>query len=158
MAAPVSTNEEAAWITVQTSRFGPVTVDPARIITMVSPFLGFPDSRRFFLRPHSEKSPFLWLQSLDRPELAFVTIQPAIILPEYRPEIPEVVRQELEMEPGARPDLLVILTIPAGRPREMTANLLGPVALNVERRLGKQVLLDPGRYDPCWPVLGPGGE
>ena len=154
MAAPVSKNEEAAWITAQTSRFGSVAVDPARIITMVSPFLGFPDSRRFFLRPHSEKSPFLWLQSLDRPELAFVTIQPAIILPDYRPEIPSAVLRELELEPDTQPDLLVILTIPAGRPKEMTANLLGPVALNVERRLAKQVLLDPSRYNPCWPVFG----
>jgi len=158
MAAPVSMDEDVTGIIVQTSRFGPVTVDPARVITMVSPFLGFPDSRRFFLRPHSENSPFLWLQSMERPELAFVTIQPSIVLPDYRPEIPAAVRRELELGPETRPDILVILTIPAGRPAEMTANLLGPVVLNVERRLAKQVLLDPNRYDPCWPVLESGEE
>jgi len=145
--------EDVPRITVQTSRFGPVEIDPAKVITMVSPFLGFPDCHRFFLRPHSENSPFLWLQSLDLPELAFVTIQPGLILPDYRPEIPESVRRELEMAPDSEPDILVILTIPAGRPADMTANLLGPVMLNVEKRLAKQVLLDPNRYDPCWPVF-----
>jgi len=139
--------------TMMTAKFGEIAIDADRIITMSSPFLGFPESRRFVLRPHGPESPFIWLQSLDNPDLAFVTINPVLLIPAYRPEIPPMVLDELAVEDPSQLELLVILTIPKGRIEEMTANLLGPVAINPVKRLGKQVPLDPTRYDPCWPVL-----
>ncbi|MEW6500794.1 MAG: flagellar assembly protein FliW, partial [Thermodesulfobacteriota bacterium] len=50
-------------------------------------------------------------------------------------------------------EMFLILTIPKGNPQQMTANLLGPVVMNVARRLAKQVLLDPTQYTPCWPLF-----
>ena len=50
-------------------------------------------------------------------------------------------------------EILLILTIPKENPEGMTANLLGPVAINSHMRLAKQVLQDPTRYDACWPVF-----
>ena len=140
-------------ITVPTSRFGALSVDPGKIITMTSPFLGFPDSKRFIIKPHGEESPFLWLQSLDEPKLAFVVTQAALLIPHYQPEISAPVRQELQAAPEQPLEILLILTIPRENPEGMTANLLGPVAINPEKRLAKQVLQDPARYDACWPVF-----
>ena len=138
---------------VETSRFGVLEVEPDRIITLTKPLLGFPDSRRFILRPHSQDSPFLWLQSLDDGNLAFVVIQASTLLSEYKPVLPAPCREELQLN-GSRPhDLLLLLTIPAGKPEEMTANLLGPLVVNPAARLASQVLLDPAVYDPCWPVF-----
>ncbi len=140
-------------ISVETSRFGTIEVELERVITMTKPLLGFPESNRFVLRPHSKESPFMWLQSLDNPKLAFVVIQAATIMSEYQPTIPASCRQELELN-GAKPhDLLLLLTIPEGKPEEMTANLLGPLVVNPARRLASQILLDPASYDPCWPVF-----
>jgi flagellar assembly factor FliW len=140
-------------ITVSTSRFGQLSVNPEKIITMTSPFLGFPDSKRFIVKPHGEESPFLWLQSLDDPKLAFVTIQAALLIPQYQPEISSLTRQELQGAPEQALEILLILTVPRDNPDGMTANLLGPVALNSQTRLAKQVLQDPRRYDACWPVF-----
>ena len=95
----------------------------------------------------------MWLQSLDDPKLAFVVVQPGIFLSDYTPPLQSFVLDELQVTPGNDPEVLVILTIPAGQPHEMTANLLGPVVVNVNKRLAKQVLLDPNRYDPCWKVI-----
>jgi len=143
----------AAITVVPTSRFGEVEVRTEKIITMTKPPLGFPESTRFVLLPHKEGSPFMWLQSLDNAALAFVVVQPAVLGLDYQPHIDRHVRQELALAAGAQPDLLLILTIPAGRPQGMTANLLGPLVINVEKKLAKQVILDPTKYDPCWPVL-----
>ncbi len=140
-------------IRVQTSRFGEITVREDKLITMTTPFLGFPESKRFVLRPHGPESPFMWLQSLDNPNLAFVVIQPAVLIPQYKPEISVHVKKELQIPNGNEPDLLLILTIPKNNPQAMTANLLGPVAINPVERLAKQVLLDPVKYDACWPVF-----
>jgi len=145
--------ETQGEITVSTSRFGQLSVNPEKIITVTSPFLGFPDSRRFIVKPHGEESPFLWLQSLDEPKLAFVAIQAALLIPRYQPEISSLTRQELQGTPEQPLEILLILTIPKENPEGMTANLLGPVAINPQKRLAKQILQDPMRYDACWPVF-----
>lgn len=140
-------------IQVATSRFGELEIDREKVISMTSPFLGFPDSKRFFLRPHSAESPFMWFQSLDEPTLAFVVIQSQVLIPQYQPAIPGNIRNELDTGPETPLDILLILTIPKNNPQGMTANLLGPLVINSVRRLAKQVLLDPTIYAPCWPVF-----
>jgi len=139
--------------TISTSRFGEITFDPEKTITMTTPIPGFPESRQFILRPHDKESPFVWLQSIDDPELAFIMISPAQIIPSYQPELPTAVLEELEIEDSQQLELMLILTIPDGHIENMTANLLGPVALNPGKRIGKQVVLDPNIYDSRWQVL-----
>lgn len=143
---------------VKTSRFGEIAVNPERLITLTSPFLGFPDSFRFVLRPHKTDSPFMWLQSVDNPDLAFVVIQSAMIMPDYKPLIAGLIKKELQIVSDSELDILLILTIPAGKPREITANLLGPVIINTKKRLARQILLDPAQYDPCQSVFNDGKD
>ena len=140
-------------IIVATSRFGKLTIRSENIITMTSPFLGFPDSHHFILKPHGTTSPFMWLQSLDEPHLAFVVTSAAILAPQYKPAIPALVRQELDATEDDPLEILLILTIPNGDPLKMTANLLGPVMINSQKRLAKQVVQDPKVFDHCWPVF-----
>ena len=141
--------------TIQTSRFGRLDIDEEKIITMTTPLLGFAAERQFILLPHGPKSAFWWLQALDNPDLAFVVIQADTINPQYRPTIPDHFQRELQAADQGELELLVILTIPKGQPEAMTANLLGPVALNPVKKLAKQILLDPTRFDSCWPVMKP---
>lgn len=144
---------EQSEITVSTSRFGKLTIRPENIITMVSPFLGFPASQHFILKPHGAESPFMWLQSLDEPHLAFVVTPAATLIPQYQPAIPALIRQELGATETDPLEILLILTIPHGNPLKMTANLLGPVLLNSQKRFAKQVIQDPKVFDHCWPVF-----
>lgn len=138
---------------INTSRFGTIDIDQDKVITLVSPFLGFPDDNTFVLLPHSPSSPFFWLQSTSTPELAFVVIQPNLIKSDFAPPVPASVKKELQLVENQDPEFMVILTIPKGKPKEMTANLLGPVAFNAKKQLAKQIVLDPTKYDPCWQVL-----
>lgn len=139
---------------INTSRFGDIEVEQDKIITMIRAFPGFPDSNRFIIRPHSRESALLWLQSLDDPALAFVVIPAVALRPDYRPTIPESTLRDLELGDNA-PELLLILTIPHGEPKKMTANLLGPVVINPHKRLACQVVLDPTIYELAWPVFRP---
>jgi len=140
-------------IAVNTDRFGELEVEAEKIIILKNPLLGFPKLYRFMLLPHKGNSPFLWLQSLENPALAFVVVHPSTLGISYRPSLDERVRHELELAADENPDLLLILTIPRGRPEAMTANLLGPLAINVRKRLGLQAVLDPRQYDAAWPIL-----
>jgi flagellar assembly factor FliW len=140
-------------LTVSTSRFGELTVSPDKVIRMTSPFLGFPDSKNFMLKPHGDQSPFMWLQSLEDPALAFVVIQSTIIAPEYQPNIANYVKQELKASEDDPLEVLLILTVPKNDLKKITANLLGPLVINPNQRLAKQVLQDPTNHDACWPIF-----
>ena len=56
---------------VKTSRFGEVTVEDSAVITFPEGIVGFPDIRGFVMFDGPEGTPFKWLQSTERPELAF---------------------------------------------------------------------------------------
>jgi len=139
---------------INTSRFGSLDIDHDKVITLTTPLLGFPDERQFILVPHGPDSAFWWLQAVANPALAFVVISPAVLNPDYHPSIPPACQQELQATTASDLELLIILTIPNGQPTAMTANLLGPIALNPIKKLAKQILLDPAHYAPCWPVMG----
>ncbi|MBU0680914.1 MAG: flagellar assembly protein FliW [Proteobacteria bacterium] len=152
MSAAVQEQTDNGLAKIHTTRFGELEIQVDKIITMTTPFLGFPDSHRFIMRQNGGKSPFMWLQSLDDPDLAFVVIPAAALIPQYTPEIPASALKDLQTT-STKPEILLILTIPPGKPLEMTANLLGPIVLNTDKRLACQVLLDPAVYDVRWPVF-----
>ncbi len=134
---------------VETSRFGTVEIDEGKVLHFVKGILGFPNDLRYALLPHKDNSPFFWLQSLDSPDLAFVVINPALIVSDYSFELPEDAERELQLGEKDKAEALVIVTFrnrQNGDARSMSANLLGPVVINVDKRLARQVVLDPNRY------------
>ena len=140
-------------VEIETSRFGKIKIDEAKIIYFTSGILGFPDAKRYVLIPHRKDSPFFWLQAVDVPELAFVVILPKIFFSDFCPELPNEVKREIHLHKGDQVDFLAIVTIPKEAPEKMTVNLLGPIVVNVTRRLARQVILDSRRYPLKEPLL-----
>jgi flagellar assembly factor FliW len=137
---------EPGTVSLNSRRFGPLAVREDQIIVLIPGLLGFSQYHRYILIEHQQESPFLWLQSVDNPDLAFVVIDPLHIVTGYKPGPFTEVMQELEVEDPEDLKILVILTIPPGKPQEMTANLMGPVAINLRNRRGKQLVLEESRY------------
>jgi len=131
---------------INTTRFGEIEIEEDKIIFFPSGILGFPQARRYVLIPHREDSPFCWLQAVDVPELAFVVIDTSMFFPDYKPEIPREAREEIHLREGDEVSFLAIVTIPKENPANVTANLLGPIVVNIPRRLAKQVVLDARKY------------
>lgn len=125
---------------VKTSRFGEVTVEDSAVISFPEGLVGFPDARRFVIFDGPEGTPFKWLQSADRPELAFVICDPLTFKPDYRVAAAPQELADLALQKLEDAVVCVILSIPAD-PWQMTANLLGPLVFNAASRLGKQLVL-----------------
>ncbi len=138
---------------IATSRFGKIEVNEDKVLYFPEGLLGFTRSRRFIMIPHDENSPFIWLQNLEDGALAFVLIQPKIVMPEYSVEIEKQVMDELRTKDPSALEVLCIVTIPRNRPEKMTVNLLGPIIINPEQRLAKQVVITTGEYSHQHPVL-----
>lgn len=145
---------------IQSTRFGTLEIEPDRIITFPEGVPGFEDKRFILLTPE-DTAPFCWLQSVDSPEVAFVVSEPSVFLPDYKPEIPDSVYQELECTADDEILILVVLVIPEDI-KKMTANLAAPIVINVEKRLAKQEILSTGdyplRYNLYESLYGKGGN
>ena len=139
--------------TIKTKHFGEIGVREDQIITFSPGLLGFAEFHRYILIEHGQDSPFLWLQCVDKSDLAFVVIDPMFVLPDYQLGPINGVQKELEVENLQDVKILVILTIPQGRPQEMTANLMGPLLINLANRRGKQLVLETSPYSHKHPVL-----
>jgi flagellar assembly factor FliW len=128
-------------MTYHSSRFGSFDINEESVLTLPSGLLGFPDQHRYVILDHDTEAPFKWLQSLDEPALAFVIIDPALFLSNYRIELSREAMAEVHGEKIEEMSTAVILTIPSEDPGRITANLRGPLVMNPRTKLCKQLVL-----------------
>lgn len=138
---------------VQTTRFGEIEVPEERVLRFQAGLLGFPGLTRYVLLDTNPQSPFKWLQCLDRPDLAFVVMDPRVVKPDYTAVLRPHDVADLEIRDEQQVLLLVLVTVPEGDPRRMTANLLGPLVINLANGRGKQVVLVEGEYSSRHPLI-----
>lgn len=138
---------------IDTARFGTVEFTEEDTLTFQDGLLGFPDQRHFLILNHREKSPFRWLQSIEDPNTAFLMLDPAHFHPDYAPELPDGIAEELELGPETPRIVYTFISIPQGRPQDMTANLSGPIIINAERKTGRQVVLEDPQWTPKHRIL-----
>lgn len=130
---------------VETARFGEIEIDETDIITMPEGLLGFGDCRRFVLLEQEEFRPFVWYQSLDDPGLCFILTDPLLFFPDYTVPVRREDIAPIRLDDLSQARVLVILVVPSD-PRETTANLQGPIVVNVKERLARQLVLLDERY------------
>jgi flagellar assembly factor FliW len=129
-----------------TSRFGEISFEDADVVTFSEGVLGFPDSRRYVLIQHREGSPFRWMQSVDEPGLAFLVVDPEHYLPGFSPEMPSADAEQLRIDEATARLVYTIVTIPPGKAEDMTLNLAGPLVINCDEGLGRQIVLEDPSY------------
>lgn len=137
---------------VKTSRFGEIEVDDSTLISFPEGVVGFKECTGFVLFDCGEEGVFEWLQSVDNPEVAFVICEAQMIKPDYRVMIGKKEMKDLQAESLDELVTCLILCIPED-PVKMTANLLGPIVFNTERRLGMQLVLMNPDYNTRYPVF-----
>lgn len=137
---------------IESPRFGPIDVDEDKVIHFPRGLPGFPDCTGFIVMDHDTETPLKWLQCVDRPEVAFLVVEPEQIMVSYGLEIPEPVLAFLgwKSDTGDPRDvaIFVILTVDGSN---LSANLRAPVVVNVKNRRAQQMILD----DPEIPLQHP---
>jgi flagellar assembly factor FliW len=131
---------------VLTRPYGEMELDERQRIALPWGLLGFEDLHDWVLLDAAQP-PFYWLQSLERPDVAFVLIDPLMFRPDYAPGADPAELAGLDLETPGDALVLVIVTVPAEGAR-MTANLQGPLIVNRRTRTGRQVVSG----DPRWGV------
>jgi len=136
---------------VNTTRFGELTVPEEDVFTFKWGLPGFGFLRDFVVLAIENQKPYVWLQSLERAEIALPMIDPWALFDDYDPHLPSVTAAVMEIE---RPDDFCLMCICVVGPdaKEMTVNLLAPIVLNLRTRVGRQVMLEDCDYSVRTPV------
>ena len=130
---------------VQTTRFGDIDVQEEDVVTLAEGMLGFTEHTRFTLIPDELGDPFQWMQSLDKPALAFVVIEPSRVLTEYHFSVKREQIKALETETVEDLQVYVIVTM-AGSILDVTVNLQGPIVINKHTNIGQQIVLNDPKF------------
>jgi flagellar assembly factor FliW len=130
-------------ILVNTTRFGEIVVDEEQLVHLSEGLLGFEGLHDFCLLAHAPGSAFHWLQSLTDPAIAFVVVNPFDFFPDYDFTLDDEVVRALHLQDVMDVAVLTLVTI---RGSEVTANLVGPVVINVRERCARQLVLSDSRY------------
>ncbi len=140
---------------VNTSRFGQVEIDATRVITFPKGVLGFPSFKKYVLLQPNEGSFFLWLQSIETPELAFVVTDPSQFVPTYRVPLRREQMDEMGLHQLSEAQVLVIVN---KHQETLTGNLQGPIIVNTRTRSAEQMVLSEKRYHTRVPLVELGAQ
>src|SRR5437016_3989725 len=81
------------------------------ILTLPMGLLGFEKVKHYTLLGSAEEAPFLWLQMVEDPNLAFLVVSPSVVIDCYQPDISDEEVKFLELTEAKDAWVLNIVTV-----------------------------------------------
>lgn len=131
---------------IDTLRFGELEVEEKDVVKFDNGIPAFEDEHEFVVLPYEEGTPYMFMQSLTTPELAFLMTDPFVFFPEYTFELDDGNMEQLGIK--TMEDVLVctLISTPRSGVADMTTNLLAPVVINRHTMQARQVVLEKTQY------------
>jgi len=118
--------------------------------------IGLPDLKRFRLYEPSGGYPLKFLQAVDSEEYSFVCMDMGAIKPDYDVPLSAEDAEFLAIEKPEDALVLALVVIPED-PRQMTANLAGPLIINKTTLKGRQLALDAEKFPLKYQIIHSNG-
>jgi flagellar assembly factor FliW len=123
-------------ISLQSTRFGHVEIDPGAVIEIPDGLIGLPGTRYALISAKSD-SPFPWLHSLDDGALALPVTNPHRFFADFRLAVNELEARRLGIDESTSVDVYVTVRA-APVLADFVANLRAPIIVHAGR--GYQVI------------------
>ena len=132
---------------------GTQTAPPSsNVVHFPSGLLGFEQRKKFALVGRTQEAPFLWLEAQDDSRLAFIVVAPKQVAPDYQPEFSDEDTKFLGL--NSSNDALVLSIVTLLGHGHATINLKGPLVINAQTRIGKQIEpVNADDYSTEYPLL-----
>ena len=88
----------------------------------------------------AQQKPFIWVESLDAAQLAFIAINPFIFRPDYEIDIDDDLLKPLDIDSPSDVLVFALVTVPSDG-SAITANLQGPLIINKKNKQGMQLVI-----------------
>lgn len=125
---------------IPTELFGPLELADQQILEFPSGIFGFPACHHWTLIEGARRGT-AWLQSVDHSALAFLLVDPFVYFDGFTAELSPTELRSLDAQDPGQIAVFAIVTLPRRREDTPTANLQGPLVINVVARRGTQVIL-----------------
>jgi flagellar assembly factor FliW len=122
---------------VHTARFGTLQVPEDRFIVFPQGLIGLESIRQWLLVADPQGGELAWLQAATAATQALPVIRPRRFVPGYRVLVSRRELAPLKFRAGERTCVLTLVSQAAGG---LVTNLRAPLIINVDRRLGRQVI------------------
>jgi len=137
---------------INTKYFGEMDVAETDVIHFPEPLQGFELSPEYIIiRFDDDDDSLLCLQSMVDPNLAFVLVNPFYLIEDYAPSITMEDLDTLEAEQNTPLAFYAVAVIHENW-MDSTINLRCPIAVNPEKQLGKQLIMDQNAYSMRHPI------
>lgn len=141
-------------MTIQTKHFGEIEVTDDDVLEFIGGVPGFDGTKYVILNnSNQENNPFVWLQSMEDPNIALVLVNTFMLYPDYAPDVDDELLKDLQF--SQREELVVfnVMVIPE-KVEEMTVNLKAPIIINNTNHKAIQVICDNSDYEIKHKVYG----
>ena len=132
-------------LVVASDVLGPLTVGRAELLTFPQGLYGFPECRSWVLVP-TRRDGLFWLQSTEHTPLAFLLVDPFLYFPGYAVDLSSADLARVGTSEPSEIVVLAVVTVGSRDGSPPTANLQGPVVLNMRSREGFQLVLSVEGY------------
>ena len=130
---------------ILTRIFGEIEISENQKIFIEEGLFGLEDVQEYVLLNSSEDSPFYWLQALDIPDIAFLLVDPTLVVKDYKLSVVEGDLDSINLKDNDDYLLFSIVNL-NNDPAKTIANLLGPLVINKENHKAKQVISTNEKY------------
>lgn len=122
---------------IETSRFGSVRIEPEDILLFPGGLFAFSHLRHWVLLADAENDSIGWLHCVSDPHVAMAVVSPRKFVPDYQVRVARSHIATLELSAATA---AYVLSIVSRTGKDLTINLRAPLIINLERRLGRQVI------------------
>jgi flagellar assembly factor FliW len=122
---------------IQTTRFGTLAIEPQAVVSFPEGISGLDGASRWVLLADADNDALGWLQSTTRPQIALAVVSPRRFVADYQVRVARSELARLGLEPSSKVHVLAIVST---LERSITCNLKAPLIIDLERRLGRQVV------------------
>ena len=131
---------------INTLRFGELEIEEQDVVRFADGIPAFEDEHEFVVLPYEEGTPYMFLQSMATPELAFLMTDTFVFFSDYSFELDDENMEKLAI--NSMDDVLVctLISIPRSGVADMTTNLLAPVVINRHTMQARQIVLEKTQY------------
>ena len=134
---------------METKHFGQISFEPDSELEFPGGLPGFEDRGRFVAVRFLESDPLIYLQSLEDPDLCFITMPILAVDPFYKLEVSGEDLDQLCLPQARQPRIgedVLCLTVLSIRETGPTANLLAPIVVNLRNRRAVQAVAADSDY------------
>ncbi len=126
---------------IHTTRFGSIEIEPDDILFFRNGLLGFEDCRHWVLLADVDNSAVAWLQSMQHADIAMPVVSPRRFVSDYQVRLEPTDVDVLQL---SSVEQAYVLGVVSRDDDVLTLNLRAPLVINLDRRIGCQVVtVDP---------------